>query len=103
MLRDAGALLRYHGDLDGDGLRSAGPLAARVRGGPGGMTAVDYRAALDRRPGGPPAGRVSDVPWDRDLGPALRASGVAVTEESVLDVLLDDLGQVPVVPRASYR
>jgi len=92
LLRVAGAGLRYHGDLDGDGLRIAAHLVARVGAQPWRMTAADYLAALERRPGGPPAGRVSDVPWDSALGPAMRAGGIAVTEESVLDELLDDIG-----------
>jgi uncharacterized protein (TIGR02679 family) len=90
-LAAGGARLHYHGDLDGDGLRIAAHLVARTGAVPWRMTRADYELALARRPAGPPAGRISDVPWDAGLGPALRASGVTVTEEAVIDDLLGDL------------
>ncbi|HEY6794927.1 MAG TPA: TIGR02679 family protein [Kineosporiaceae bacterium] len=103
-LRTAGARLRYHGDLDGDGLRIASHLLARVGAEPWRMSAADYDAALRRRSEGPAAGRVTDVPWDDQLGPVMRARGRAVTEESVVDDLLEDLLVASVCaprPRAS--
>jgi uncharacterized protein (TIGR02679 family) len=90
-LRHEGARLRYAGDLDGDGLRIAAHLVSRVGAVPWRMTTADYERALARRPSGPPAGRVSDVPWDAQLGPAMRAAGIAVSQESVVDDLLADL------------
>ncbi len=90
-LADAGAELRYHGDLDGDGLRIAAHVVARVGAVPWRMTTADYRAAVARRPTGPPAGRLTPVPWDADLAPAMASTGLAVTEESVLPDLLSDL------------
>ena len=83
--------LRYHGDLDGDGLRIAAHLVAKVAATPWRMTLADYERALDRRSGGPSAGRVSEVPWDGELTLRMRATGTAVTEESVIEELLDDL------------
>jgi uncharacterized protein (TIGR02679 family) len=94
IIGDSGARLRYHGDLDGDGLRIAAHLVARVGATPWRMTTTDYEAALARRPAGPAVGRVSDVPWDPQLGPSMRASGVAVTEESVVEDLLGDLREM---------
>jgi uncharacterized protein (TIGR02679 family) len=87
----AGARIHYHGDLDGDGLRIATHLGVKAGAQPWRMSASDYGRALARRPHGPSAGRVSDVPWDPALAPAMRAAGVAVTEESVLEDLLLDL------------
>jgi Protein of unknown function C-terminus (DUF2399) len=40
---------------------------------------------------GPAPGRLTDVPWDPDLATALRAHRMAVPEERVADLLLDDL------------
>jgi uncharacterized protein (TIGR02679 family) len=89
-LRDGGATLHYHGDLDGDGLRIAAHVVSRVGAAPWRLGAADYEAALARRPSGPAVGRVSDVPWDPALAPALRSSGIAVPEEAVVaDLLLD--------------
>jgi uncharacterized protein (TIGR02679 family) len=89
-LAAAGASLAYHGDLDGEGLRIAAYVIAKSGAVPWRMTTADYTAA---RGGGPrpPAGRVTDVPWDPGLGPAMREHGVAVPEEAVLGVLIDDL------------
>lgn len=84
-----GARIRHHGDLDGDGLRIATHLADLVGAEPWRMSAVDYRAHLPSR--GASAGRVTDVPWDADLGPMMRASGVAVLEENVWRDLASDL------------
>lgn len=89
MLAAAGARLRYHGDLDGEGIRIAAYVSAKTSATPWRMSATDYRAAA--RAVGPPVGRVTDAPWDDELGPAMRAHGVAVFEEQVVDLLLADL------------
>ncbi|MDR0358937.1 MAG: DUF2399 domain-containing protein [bacterium] len=89
-LADAGASLAYHGDLDGEGLRIAAYVVDKTGAEPWRMAARDYRDAA--RTDGPPAGRVTDVPWDRELGAELRARGVAVPEERVVSLLLQDLG-----------
>lgn len=90
----AGAEVRYHGDLDGDGLRIAAHVVARAQALPWRMTTNDYEHARSRRPHGPPVGRVTDVPWDSGLAAALRRDGIAVPEESVVDDLLADLSAV---------
>ncbi|MCE0540751.1 TIGR02679 family protein [Kineosporia rhizophila] len=87
----SGLPIRYHGDFDGDGLRIAAHLVAKVGAVPWRMTAADYDQAYARRPSGPDAGRVSDVPWDTELTARLRQTRTTVTEESVIDVLLEDL------------
>jgi len=90
-LSGAGLRLHYHGDLDGEGLRIAAHVMAGTRALPWRMSAADYAAAVGDARGGPPVGRVTDAPWDRDLAPLLREHGRAVPEERVADVLLDDL------------
>ncbi|WP_202806036.1 TIGR02679 family protein [Actinopolymorpha alba] len=88
-LREAGAEIRYHGDFDGDGLRIAAYVCSKVGAVPWRMTSRDYLAAAT--PGGRSPGRVTDVPWDAELGPHVRSLGVAVPEERVATELLDEL------------
>jgi uncharacterized protein (TIGR02679 family) len=89
LLRRLGSAPRVHADLDGEGLRIAAYVLAKVGGTPWRMAAADYLAAVPET--GPAAGRVSDVPWDPDLAAAMRARGVALYEERVVDDLLSDL------------
>lgn len=90
-LAAVGAPLAYHGDLDGEGLRIAAYVVDKTGAKPWRMHAADYRAAVGGA--GPPAGRVTDVPWDAQLGAELRAGGVAVPEERVMGLLLRDLAR----------
>lgn len=87
-LAATGARLHYHGDFDGEGLRIAAHIAARTTATPWRMTSADYLAAVSD---GPPAGRVSEVPWDAGLAGHLTRVGVAVAEERVAAGLLDEL------------
>lgn len=90
-LTACGARLSCHADLDGEGLRIAAYVVAKLGAAPWRMTTGDYLRAA---PGaGPGTGRVSGVPWDPALAETLGACGVAVTEETVVDVLLDDLAR----------
>ena len=88
-----GADLRYHGDFDWPGVA----IAARVHAlgaRPWRMTAVDYLDALDRldpEAALPLDGTPGPTLWDPDLADAMREHGTAVHEESVLDVLLEEL------------
>ncbi|MDP8930386.1 MAG: TIGR02679 family protein, partial [Actinomycetota bacterium] len=87
-LREAGAELTHHGDFDWGGLRIANLLSRRYGAGPWRFHTGAYLAA----PGGPTlSGRPVAAVWDRDLAPAMRARGIAVHEEQVLDDLLADL------------
>lgn len=87
-----GARLHYHGDFDGAGLRIAAYTMAKTGAVPWRMSTADYLRALeDCPPSGLAPGLVTDAPWDRDLGPAMRAHGVAVPEELLAERLLDDL------------
>jgi uncharacterized protein (TIGR02679 family) len=88
-LRGAGGELRYHGDLDGEGLRIAAYVIDKAGAVPWRMSTVDYLDAVGDR--GPPVGRVTEAPWDPDLAPALAHRGVSVPEERVASLLLDDL------------
>ena len=103
-LRSSGAELWCHADLDGDGLRIAAYVAAKTGARPWRMTTSDYLTAIleaaapeavipeaDGPETGPAPGRLTDVPWDPDLATALRAHRMAVPEERVADLLLDDL------------
>lgn len=90
-LSATGSQVLYHGDLDGDGLRIANHVISRAGARPWRMSSADYERALARRAGGPPAGRVTDTPWDSGLGPLVRQHGTAVTEEAVINDLIDDL------------
>jgi uncharacterized protein (TIGR02679 family) len=88
MLAGAGTRLHYHGDFDGEGLRIAAAVVARTGAEPWRMSSADYLAAVSQ---GPPAGRVSEAPWDADLAAHLRRVGIAVAEERVGAGLLDEL------------
>ncbi|WP_083894629.1 TIGR02679 family protein [Nocardia tenerifensis] len=89
LLRAAGVELRYHGDFDGEGLRIAANVVARVGAIPWLMSSVDYLAAVGGA--GPFVGRVTPVPWDPDLAAHMIRMGTAVPEERVANVLLDEL------------
>ncbi|MGH3687944.1 MAG: TIGR02679 family protein [Pseudonocardiaceae bacterium] len=88
-LTAAGATLRYHGDFDGEGLRIAAYVMDRTGATPWRMSTADYLAAVTNH--GPAPGRLTDAPWDPDLATALAEHAVAVPEERVASILLDDL------------
>ncbi|WP_227996191.1 TIGR02679 family protein [Nocardia australiensis] len=89
LLAAADVELRYHGDFDGEGLRIAANVIARVGATPWRMTSADYLAAVG--PGGPAVGRVTPVPWDPDLAGHMIRGGCAVPEERVADDLIADM------------
>ncbi|MBN0048062.1 TIGR02679 family protein [Streptomyces actuosus] len=91
MLAEHGAVLRHHGDFDGEGIRIAAYVMDKTPARPWRMTAADYRAAVARTPRGPRPGRITEAPWDAELAGAMAEHGSAVVEELVADVLLDDL------------
>lgn len=90
-LAAAGAELHYHGDFDGEGLRIAANVVARVGAIPWRMSSMDYLAAEGGA--GPSVGRVTPVPWDPDLSAHMVRVGTAVPEERVANELLDQLEQ----------
>ena len=93
LLADQGAILRYHGDFDGEGIRIAAYLLDKTPAHPWRMSTADYRAAVARTPYGPQPGRLTEAPWDRELTGAMTDHGTAVVEELVADVLLADLAE----------
>lgn len=84
-----GAQLRYHGDLDGEGLRIAAHVMSKTSAQPWLLQAEDYLRAVPAA--GPPVGRVDDTPWDPRLAEAVRAHGIALLEEVVVDSLLAEM------------
>ncbi|MFT4189513.1 MAG: TIGR02679 family protein [Aeromicrobium sp.] len=87
-----GAECWYHGDFDWAGLRIARTLHERIPWSPWRYGADGYRAALaDQASAVPLVGPPVDTPWDDGLRVAMEASGMAVEEESVADLLADDL------------
>ncbi|WP_281257440.1 TIGR02679 family protein [Actinophytocola xinjiangensis] len=90
-LASAGCALRYHGDFDGEGIRIAANVAARTGATPWLMGTADYLDALAVDTTGPSVGRVTDAPWDAALADQLRAHDVTVSEERVVDLLLEKL------------
>ncbi|WP_433726943.1 TIGR02679 family protein [Nocardia sp. CA-129566] len=93
LLAQAGAELCYHGDFDGEGLRIAANVIARVGAVPWRMTTADYLNAVGE---GPAVGRVTPVPWDLGLSAAMTRVGVAVPEERVAHRLLDEVAELHV-------
>ncbi|MDT0318433.1 TIGR02679 family protein [Streptomyces millisiae] len=91
-LHDRGATLQYHGDFDWGGLRIANSLLRHVPFRPWRYTTPDYLAAADPTTSPPLTGVPVATPWDPPLATALTRTGVRVEEETVLDLLLDDLG-----------
>ncbi|MFE4514231.1 TIGR02679 family protein [Kitasatospora sp. NPDC056783] len=86
-----GASLRYHGDFDGEGIRIAAHVMAKTGATAWRMAADDYRAAVPRVPSGPDPGRLTPAPWDQGLVDSMAGLRVAVVEEVVADLLLEDL------------
>jgi uncharacterized protein (TIGR02679 family) len=95
-LVEGGALLRYHGDFGAGGISIANAIIGGIGAEPWRFRAADHAFALDRaRSSGtalrPLRGAVPDAVWDAELAPAIRAGGVEVEEEFVVDLLLADL------------
>jgi len=96
-LVDGGATLRYHGDFGAGGLAIANAVIGGIGAEPWRFSAADHRAALERaRAAGISLralrGPVPEAVWDDALAPSVRAAGVEVEEELVIDQLLEDLG-----------
>ena len=92
----AGARLAYRGDFDWPGIGIANRIIGRYRARPWRMNAADYEqhvsVARDRKtPLQPLAGTAVDAGWDPELAPAMLALGVAVQEESALELLITDV------------
>ncbi len=95
-LVQGGARLRYHGDFGAGGISIANAIIGGLGADPWRFETPDHSLALDRAESSSTAlrglrGVVPDAVWDADLAPAIRACGVEVEEEFVLDLLLSDL------------
>lgn len=95
-LVDGGARLRYHGDFGAGGISIANAIIGGIGAEPWRFRAADHTLALDRaRASGTELralrGVVPEAVWDADLAASVRACGVEVEEEFVIDVLRSDL------------
>jgi uncharacterized protein (TIGR02679 family) len=87
-----GGELRYHGDFDWPGLAIASSVMRRHRARPWRMGAADYLAGV--RAGSEHVrltGTPQPTPWDPELGDVMAATGLVLYEESVADILINDL------------
>lgn len=92
-LRAAGAVLHYHGDFDWPGLRIGNLMVREHDARPWRFSTADYCAAVR---GAPRPGRLLDdtavsALWDDTLAGAMLAERLAIDEEGLAEVLLDDL------------
>jgi uncharacterized protein (TIGR02679 family) len=89
----AGARLRYHGDFDWSGLRIANHVIRQYAAQPWRFGASEYAAAVQAAPR--PGHRLESSPvapsWDEELGRLMQAHGLSIAEESVAELLLEDL------------
>lgn len=91
--------VRYHGDLDPDGLRIADYLVTRLGVTPWRLSAADYLTAVASGQTRPPwsapvqldPGRIPALSWAPGLQDAMAEQRCVVYEEQVVEVLLDDL------------
>lgn len=93
-LTAGGAHLRYHGDFGAGGISIANGVIGDLGAEPWRMGVGDYRAALagtDPARLRPLRGTVPEACWDPELASVVRAAGVEVEEELVLELLLGDL------------
>lgn len=92
-LRDAGAVLRYHGDFDWPGIVIGNVVMSQFGATPWRFGTDDYVEAVQCIISGagllPDEGREAD--WDRDLAAAMAEHRIAVHEEAVVANLIADL------------
>jgi len=92
-LTAAGAHLLYHGDFDWPGIQIANHVIRAHGAQPWRFSAADYQAAVPLVPrrGHRLAGAQVRASWDVALDVEMRAHGLAIPEESLATVLLQDL------------
>src|SRR5699024_7175773 len=91
-----GAVVRYHGDFDRDGLIITDQVLELTNGQPWRMSRHDYQhGLLTAEQHGIElqhlSGTLPPTPWDPELTTAMNGAGMALEEEVVLDDLLHDL------------
>jgi uncharacterized protein (TIGR02679 family) len=92
-LAKAGARLLYHGDFDWPGIRIANVVVRDLGAEPWRLGASDYAAAAGIASGQALAGAPVEASWDAALTPAMAQRGLAIPEEGVAGLLLQDLGE----------
>lgn len=95
-LAEGGARLRYHGDFGAGGVSIANAVIGGIGAEPWRFRSGDHALALERArasktPLRPLRGVVPEAIWDPELASAVRAAGVEVEEELVIDLLVADL------------
>ena len=90
-LHEDGVTLYWRNDFDWPGLGMTGRAVREFDAQPWRMTATDYETALALGDSEPLKGPARPAPWDPSLAEALSASGRAVMEERIVDLLVADL------------
>ncbi len=92
-LAAAGARLRYHGDFDWAGVRIGNYVMRECGARPWRFYTADYLNAVAQapRPGLALAGPETNASWDGGLSVAMQEHQLSIAEESLADVLLQDL------------
>lgn len=97
-LAECGAEILYHGDFGHGGTSIANKIISEIGARPWRFGVKDHQLALSQALAAqtelqPLRGTVTDACWDPDLAPSIRAGGVEVEEELVVDLLLGDLSR----------
>jgi uncharacterized protein (TIGR02679 family) len=92
-LAGVGAKLRYHGDFDWAGITIGNYVIREFGATPWRFGKMEYETAgtQSRSPGHQLNGTEVIASWDRELAPCMRARRIAIAEEAVAGVLLEDL------------
>lgn len=92
-LTAAGGRLRYHGDFDWAGMRIGNYVMREYGARPWRFEAADYLAAVAQapRPGLALTGPQANASWDDALTAGMQEHQLSIAEESLADVLLQDL------------
>ncbi|WP_072389419.1 TIGR02679 family protein [Hyphomicrobium sp. CS1BSMeth3] len=95
LLAKAGASLYYHGDFDWPGVRIANHMMLAYGARPWRFGSEDYTAALACASTQRHllSGLSTTASWDASLAPVMEEHAVAIAEEAVAEVLLQDLQQ----------
>jgi len=90
--RSGGAELLYHGDFGAGGVRIGNLVIGDEGARPWRFGAADYRRAIEAGAAGTRIkGDVPDAVWDPRLAEELRATGIEIHEEQVIDDLVADV------------
>ncbi len=100
-LSDAGAKLLYHGDFDWAGIHIANNVMRLCGCSPWRFGSEHYLQALETAP--PKERDLQETAvaasWDQALAEVMRSHGVSIAEEAVTSLLVNDLRQMPLLPK----